>query len=170
MIQAMTTEQLEDLMERAEDFLLVDVLPRQAFYDDHIDGSRCIPLDEQGFVTSVANAVAGKRNKKIVVYCGSDACDASTRAAGELESAGFTNVFDYKGGMEAWHRSAQPRKAPSSSPSDDSARPMAEKPAQSAAGALGAADASAARDRAVQLGATSRGQREPERSRGAVEH
>jgi rhodanese-related sulfurtransferase len=173
MIKTMTTVQLEDLMKRGEEFLLVDVLPRDDYYEDHIEGSRCIPLREAGFVNAVANAVAGKRNKRIVVYCAGETCDASTQAAGELEGAGFTNVFDYKGGLEAWHRSGhgaeettsggETRSVVPRSPSDDSARPKAEHPtrggAQSEEGGLRivtvAADADAARSsesHRVQLG------------------
>jgi rhodanese-related sulfurtransferase len=103
MTKTLTTDQLEDLMHRGEDFVLVDVLPREQFDRDHIDGSRSAPLDDPNFVSSISGAVAGKKNKKIVVYCASEQCDASTRAAATLEGAGFTNVFDYKGGLDAWH-------------------------------------------------------------------
>jgi rhodanese-related sulfurtransferase len=132
MIRKLSTDQLDDLMQRHEDFLLVDVLPRDHFERDHIEGSRSAPVDDANFVNSVASAVAGKKNKKVVVYCASEQCDASTRAAGALESAGFTNVFDYKGGLEAWHdshdepagasQSTDARSTTASSPSRGSAR------------------------------------------------
>jgi rhodanese-related sulfurtransferase len=38
------------------------------------------------------------------VYCASIDCHSSTDAAKKLDQAGFTNVYDYRGGAKAWHQ------------------------------------------------------------------
>ena len=106
-MKTMTIDQLAGLLQRDEDVLLIDVLPREQFACDRIPGSRNIPVEESGFVNSVSTAAAGDRDKRIVVYCANESCDASTRAAGELEGAGFTNVYDFKGGLDAWREREQ---------------------------------------------------------------
>lgn len=84
-----------------EDFVLINVLPRDAFNAQHIRTSINIPLEEEDFTQKV-EAVAGSKERKIVVYCASFDCDASSQAANHLEAAGFTQVYDYEGGMQDW--------------------------------------------------------------------
>jgi len=78
-------------------YALINVLSKGMFESEHIPNSINIPFDELG--------EADKRfvkEKEIIVYCGSWECDASPRAAAELEKAGFKNIVDYEGGMKDW--------------------------------------------------------------------
>lgn len=50
-----------------EDFVLVNVLPRDVFNREHIRTSINIPVDEPSFLEQV-EAVAGSKDRKIVVY------------------------------------------------------------------------------------------------------
>jgi rhodanese-related sulfurtransferase len=84
-----------------EDFVLVNVLPHDAFEKRHIRTSINIPVKNDDFVERVEQ-VAGGKNRKIVVYCANFDCDASPSAARKLEDAGFTQVYDYEGGTEDW--------------------------------------------------------------------
>lgn len=104
MIREMTTHQLADWMRSGEEFVLIDVLSRGEHARDHIPGSRNLPVSDADFVNSVAAEIAGDPERPIVVYGTGESCDASMQAAGELQGAGFTNVYEYKGGLEAWHR------------------------------------------------------------------
>lgn len=46
-------------------------------------------------------------DKKVVVYCASDSCDASRQVAKRLrEELGLKNIFTLEGGWEAWKRRA----------------------------------------------------------------
>lgn len=89
-----------------EDFVLINVLPREAFNKGHIRTSINIPVEEKSFVELV-EAVSGSKERKIVVYCASFDCDASPRAAKILEDAGFTQVYDYEGGTKDWFEKKQ---------------------------------------------------------------
>jgi rhodanese-related sulfurtransferase len=84
-----------------EDFVLINVLPREAFNEQHIRTSINIPVDSDDFADRV-EAVAGGKHRKIVVYCANFDCDASPKAAEKLEAAGFEQVYDYAGGTEDW--------------------------------------------------------------------
>lgn len=89
-----------------EDFVLINVLPRDAFNKQHIRTSVNIPVDDDDFVETVGKVV-GKKDRKIVVYCASFDCDASPKAAKKLEDAGFTQVYDYEGGTKDWFEQKQ---------------------------------------------------------------
>lgn len=84
-----------------EDFVLINVLPRETFNREHIRTSINVPVEEPSFLEQV-EAVAGSKERKIVVYCANFDCDASVKAAQKLEDAGFTKVYDYEGGTKDW--------------------------------------------------------------------
>jgi len=105
-----TTEQLRLLLESEEPVPLLNVLPEEQFRAGHIPGSLNVPLDTPDFVSRVEDLVGGK-TRQLVVYCQNEACTASTRAVRRLEEAGFREVYEYDGGIDAWrkagHRIAQ---------------------------------------------------------------
>jgi rhodanese-related sulfurtransferase len=77
--------------------VVIDVLPKEYYDKAHIDGAINIPLNELE-----AKAAELDKNKKIVVYCASYTCHASTAAAKILTKLGFKDVHDYKGGIKEW--------------------------------------------------------------------
>lgn len=84
-----------------EDFVLINVLKPDAFRQQHIRTSINIPVDDDDF-EQLVERVAADKNRKIVVYCASFDCDASSQAAEKLENAGFKAVYDYEGGTKDW--------------------------------------------------------------------
>jgi rhodanese-related sulfurtransferase len=100
-------EDLERIIERDEDMLMIDVLPHERYLEKHIPGSISIPLEEPGFVSRVEREVVG-REEPIVVYCAGGSCNASREAAHALEAAGFTNVRAFEGGILEWEESGRP--------------------------------------------------------------
>jgi rhodanese-related sulfurtransferase len=103
-MQTIDTKQLARMkMTDPGGFLLVNVLSEQAFEKQRIPDSINIPVDGDDFVQNVRDR-AGSKDEKIVVYCASEECNASPRAAKQLTDAGFTNVYDYEVGLEGWIR------------------------------------------------------------------
>ena len=100
-MKTLTTQELKRMMDKKEDFALINVLPEQSFDEEHIPGSHNVPLKRDAF-TSEVESIAGGKHRTIVVYCASRSCDASPSAAAKLKSEGFTNVFDYEDGMAGW--------------------------------------------------------------------
>lgn len=102
-MQAISKQELKTMNGQDEkDFILVNVLPNEVFNKDHIRTSINVPVDEDGFEKQV-EAVAGSKDRDVVVYCANFECDASPQAAKKLEEAGFTSVYDYEGGTRDWN-------------------------------------------------------------------
>ncbi len=106
-MKAISQDDLKTMNEAEhEDFVLINVLPRDVFNEQHIRTSINVPVDDGGFVETVEK-VAAKKDRKIVVYCANFDCDASPEAAKKLEDAGFTQVYDYEGGTKDWFEQKQ---------------------------------------------------------------
>lgn len=106
-MQTITTRELRRMQDRREDFELINVLPEESYREAHIPGSLSIPLNDANFVEAVKRT-AGSKDRRIVVYCASETCDASPKAAEKLEQAGFSNVADYEGGVKQWQEAGLP--------------------------------------------------------------
>ena len=104
MITKITRDELVRMIDAQEKFKLVDVLSTESYEKEHIKGAISLPVDQ---IEKKAKAVLGK-NEKIVVYCGSFECQASTNAAEKLVSIGYKNVLDYKGGLEDYKEANLP--------------------------------------------------------------
>lgn len=48
------------------------------------------------------------RERLMVVYCGGPKCEQAEHLMGQLEELGFTNVFLFSGGMDAWRAAGYP--------------------------------------------------------------
>lgn len=101
-MKAITRDDLKTMNETEhEDFVLINVLDREAFNKEHIRTSINVPASNPNFVDIVETVVGGK-NRKVVVYCANFDCNASPKAGKLLEDAGFTQVYDYEGGTKDW--------------------------------------------------------------------
>lgn len=104
MINKITRDELKELVASGEKFKLVNVLNKESYAKEHIKGAISLPLNE-------IDKKAGKRlrkDEKIVVYCASFDCQASTKAAEKLISLGYQNVLDYKGGLADYKEAGFP--------------------------------------------------------------
>ena len=101
MVKSLKKEKLREMIDKGEDFVLVNVLSEESFWKKHIPGSINIPVHEDGFKEKAKDLLPGK-DEKIVVYCASFDCSASPKAAKKLEELGYTNVYDYEGGIKEW--------------------------------------------------------------------
>jgi CBS domain-containing protein/rhodanese-related sulfurtransferase len=100
--RAVNKSRLMQWMDRPEELLVVDVLPKENFERRHIPGAVHIPLQgNPNFVRDVERRAKSK-DQRIVVYCAGVSCDLSRRAAQLLNDAGFTDVHAYEGGAEDW--------------------------------------------------------------------
>jgi rhodanese-related sulfurtransferase len=95
MLEELTKEEFMD-KRKSDDFVLVNVLSRDTYEKGHILGSINIPADE-------IEKEAAERftdTQDIVVYCLSEDCHASEKAADKLEEMGFEHVSDFIRGLE----------------------------------------------------------------------
>ena len=104
MSKKITTEQLIKLMSDGSPVKLIDVLSREHYQREHIKGAISMPVYR---IREEAQDLFDK-DDLIVVYCASRDCQASTSAAEEFISLGYSNVFDYKGGLKDYKKANLP--------------------------------------------------------------
>jgi rhodanese-related sulfurtransferase len=97
-------EALKARMEAGDGFVLVDVLSAESYRREHLPGAINLPL----FEINEASVADLPRDKDVIVYCASFACQASPMAARKLEELGFTRVTDFEGGLADWKEAGYP--------------------------------------------------------------
>lgn len=105
-MKTIEAKQLKDTLDTNTGVTVINTLSEEAFNAKHIPKSMNVPQDEPDFVQRVEKA-SGKADP-VVVYCASATCDSSTKAGKKLEEAGFTNVYDFEGGIDEWEKSQLP--------------------------------------------------------------
>ncbi|MBO5868692.1 MAG: rhodanese-like domain-containing protein [Oscillospiraceae bacterium] len=91
-----TQEEAKNLLDTAENFVLLDVRTREEYEDAHIPGAILIPVDE---VEERAARELPDKNQLILVYCRSG--NRSKTASQVLANMGYTNVQEF-GGINDW--------------------------------------------------------------------
>lgn len=104
-MKTITTDGLKALKGQNAKLTLVNTLGAGAFEKTKIPGAINVPLESGDFAARVEQEAGGK-DKPVVVYCASQQCDSSEKAAKKLESAGFSAVSRYTGGAAAWQNDA----------------------------------------------------------------
>jgi rhodanese-related sulfurtransferase len=97
-IRFITLEELMEMKENEDDFILVEVLSEQQYNEGHIPEAINIPVTE---IEEEAEKHFDK-DDKIVVYCSSYTCHASLRATRKLLEMGFEKTVDFIGGKREW--------------------------------------------------------------------
>ncbi|RFZ83526.1 rhodanese-like domain-containing protein [Mucilaginibacter terrenus] len=99
-MKEITVQELKEKIDNNEDFQLIDV--REDFeYETSNIGGKLIPL---GGILIEADQVA--KDKPVVIMCRSG--KRSSVALHQLESQGFTNLYNLKGGILAWQAEIDP--------------------------------------------------------------
>lgn len=102
MSKNITADVLKEKIDRDQnDFYLVDVLSPQSYEARHVPTAVNIPAGDPEFVKKVEE-LGPSKDSEVVVYCSSETCQASVRAADALEQAGFNNVVHFSGGLAGW--------------------------------------------------------------------
>jgi rhodanese-related sulfurtransferase len=85
-----------------ENTIWVDARPDNEFGRDHVPGA--LPLNEDRWSELLPQFLAAwSPEKKVVVYCSSEGCNASREVAHRLrKEAQLANVFVLEGGWEEW--------------------------------------------------------------------
>ncbi len=95
--------EVRDALDRGDEFLLLDVREPDEVATARIEGSRGVPLGE---LEARMDELASWRQRRIVVHCHTGA--RSARACQALRAAGFRNVANLAGGIEAWSLTVDP--------------------------------------------------------------
>lgn len=96
---------LKQWVDSDEKVTIVDVLSPGSYHKAHIKGAINIPFNHY---ESLKHRFP--KDGKLVVYCASFQCHASTRVVKKLIADGYTNVYDYAGGIKDWLAADLPAK------------------------------------------------------------
>jgi polyisoprenoid-binding protein YceI len=92
---------LKELLAGAAAPVVIDVTPQEYYQAVHIPGAKNCCVYEVIFTEKAAGAAPDK-DGTVAVYGSSAHSLASTTAAEKLDRAGYTDVRDYRGGIEDW--------------------------------------------------------------------
>ena len=106
MINTVTMLSTDEVAERiAEgDVTLVEALPAANWEKEHLPGAVNIPHDH---VDELAASLLPDKDARVIVYCANEPCPNSGIAARRLAMLGYTRVFEYAGGKQAWVESGR---------------------------------------------------------------
>ena len=104
-MRTITRHELNERM--ANDGLtLVEVLDSKFYRKFHLPGAVNVPLDED-FDERIQQMVPDK-NRTVVVYCLDAECEASPKAARQMDELGYQRIFDYEAGKVDWREAGLP--------------------------------------------------------------
>ena len=89
--------------DRRRGYALVSVVDRRAHAANRIPGSINIPQGKERYFEMRFDS-----DKTIILYCESFDSPASGRVAKDLMQRGFTDVYDYEGGLRDWRAGDKP--------------------------------------------------------------
>jgi len=96
MPKQITVTELKQMMEDADDFVLIDCREKDEFDYCRIEGSTLIPLSE--FERRATNEIP--THKQVIIYCHHGG--RSEHAGVYLETMGYKDVVNVVGGIEQW--------------------------------------------------------------------
>lgn len=99
----LTSGEFEKMLHNKSDIQLLDVRTPQEYASGFIAGARNIDIYDAGFEAQIAKL---DKSRPVMVYCAKGGRSAS--AAEQLKRAGFPEVYDLVGGMEAWKEAGKP--------------------------------------------------------------
>jgi rhodanese-related sulfurtransferase len=103
-MKTINKQKIEEYQENNEDYLLINVLPKENFQEQHIPSSINIPFKGNANFVEQVQAEASSKDQKIVLYCMDKNCSLSEDAAQKLEDEGFTQIEDYEKGIDNWFK------------------------------------------------------------------
>jgi adenylyltransferase/sulfurtransferase len=102
-VPEISASELARAQARGDELLLIDVREPREFEKARIPGAKLIPLAQLG---GRVQELADWKERRVVVHCKSGA--RSAKAAAQLRDAGFTNVANLSGGIDAWSITVDP--------------------------------------------------------------
>jgi rhodanese-related sulfurtransferase len=103
-MKSITASELAGLLKLSDAPKLLDVREPEEFEIASLPGARLVPL---GQIPASIEQIADWKDEVIVVYCHHGI--RSMHAINFLEHAGFTNLANLSGGIDAWSREVDPK-------------------------------------------------------------
>ena len=91
------------LLVNREDAIVIDVREQGEYAQGHIPNARHIPAGE---IERRSKELEKWKDHPVILCCASGA--RSSTAAGQLRKAGFSKIYNLRGGMMEWQKAGQP--------------------------------------------------------------
>ncbi len=98
-MQPIKRDEVKHFIDAGLDVAIIEALPKSAYETGHLPGALSMPLET---LAKEAPQQLPDKAQKIITYCQSADCAASTKAAEILEGLGYTDVSDYVEGKDDW--------------------------------------------------------------------
>jgi rhodanese-related sulfurtransferase/polyisoprenoid-binding protein YceI len=121
-MKTITRAELNELLDGSAPPVVIDVTPEEYYRATHIAGAKNACVYEVNFLEQAA-AAATDKSAALVVYGSSAHSLASTTAAEKLDRAGYSDVRDYRGGIEDWLAAGLPVERGPEPPPKEQPRP-----------------------------------------------
>lgn len=89
-----------------ENVAVVEVLSPDKYAEFHLPGALNVPLDDD-FRNEIQKAVPDKQ-QTVLLYCYDADCEASSKAASQMEELGYQKIYDYEAGKVDWKAAGLP--------------------------------------------------------------
>lgn len=96
MIKEVSVDGAIKMLKEDENVILLDVRTQQEYYTEHVKGSKWIPLDQ------VPYRLQELDKKKAIFACFCRTGNRSFKVCEFLRENGFDELYNVKGGIEAW--------------------------------------------------------------------
>lgn len=96
-VQHVSMDEIIQIMEKNQNYIILDVRTKDEFNDGHIPSAICIP--NESIDSNIVNKLPDKE-QLILIYCRSG--NRSKQAAEKLEKLGYTNLIEF-GGIIDWN-------------------------------------------------------------------
>ncbi|MFC2049421.1 rhodanese-like domain-containing protein [Chlamydiota bacterium] len=100
-----STDMLKSWYDQKKPMTVVDARTKVNFDGSTLPGAKWIPYDspQETFSQNLPS-----KDALIVVYCCGEQCPAGQRCAHKLRAMGYTNVYEYKDGIQDWAKRGYP--------------------------------------------------------------
>lgn len=102
-VQVLNVDAFEQKLNATPEKIILDVRTDEEYAQGRMKNATQIDYYQRDFKTEVAKL---DKTKPVFVYCASGV--RSNSAAKILKQQGFTEIYDLKGGLNAWTRSGKP--------------------------------------------------------------
>jgi rhodanese-related sulfurtransferase len=102
-VKEVTVDDVKAMMDKGEEFLLIDVREESEYAKDHVPGA--IHLGK-GVIERDIEVKVPDTGAKLVLYCGGGF--RSALAADNVQKMGYTNVISMDGGIRVWREKQYP--------------------------------------------------------------
>lgn len=87
--------------------LFIDTRERQEYEELHIPGALNLSPDSWSELNS-SSLLGIPKDRRLIVYCSQERCDAALKVAEKLQTLGFTQVMAFLGGFRSWDEAGYP--------------------------------------------------------------